>query len=76
MPCRQTSLHIENNATKIAIAFVDDERTSSSYPLQRIMLYYEELYGNGDQLTAKNSFTSEKQISNRDMADDTSKDMN
>jgi hypothetical protein len=27
-------------------------------------------------LTAKNSFTSEKQISNRDMADDTSKDMN
>jgi hypothetical protein len=40
------------------------------------MLYYEELYGNGCQLTAKNSFTSEKQISNRDMADDTSKDMN
>jgi hypothetical protein len=26
------------------------------------MLYYEELYGDGGQLTAKNSFTSEKQI--------------
>jgi hypothetical protein len=44
MPCRQTSLHIENNATKIAIAFVDDERTSSSYALQGIMLYCEESF--------------------------------